>query len=66
MKRYQYYEELKARARAVRAEHGLDSPRVLRSDMRRIYKHYGIKIDMWPYKLKNLKGLFSEVRLARQ
>lgn len=58
MKRQQYYEELKARARAIRAEHGLDSPRVLRSDMRRIYKHYGIKIDLWPYKLKNLKGAF--------
>lgn len=58
MKRYQYYEELKARARAVRAEHGLDSPRVLRSDMRRIYKHYGIRIDLWPYKLKNLRGAF--------
>lgn len=58
MKRYQYYEDLKARARAVRAEHGLDSPRVLRSDMRRIYKHYGIRIDLWPYKLKNLRGAF--------
>jgi Zn-dependent peptidase ImmA (M78 family) len=58
VKRHQYYEELKARARVIRAEHGLDSPRVLRSDMRRIYKHYKIKIDLWPYKLKNLKGAF--------
>lgn len=24
--------------------------------MRRIYKFYGIKIDLWPYKLKSLRG----------
>lgn len=51
-----YYEELKLLARRVRAQHGLTSPRVLRSDLRRIYKHYGIKIDLWPYPLKSLRG----------
>jgi Zn-dependent peptidase ImmA (M78 family) len=54
--RFDYYEELKLLARQTRAQHGLDSPRVQRSDMRRIYKFYGIKIDLWPYKLKSLRG----------
>ncbi len=58
MDRYQYYEELKSDARALRAAHGLTTPRVLRSDMRRIYGFYGIKIDLWPHKLKNLRGAF--------
>jgi Zn-dependent peptidase ImmA (M78 family) len=26
--------------------------------MRRIYKHFGIRIDLWPYRLKNLRGAF--------
>jgi hypothetical protein len=54
--RTQYYEQLKSLARQVRSERGLTSPRVLRSDMRRIYKFYGIEIDFWPYPLKNLRG----------
>ncbi|MDX6612861.1 MAG: hypothetical protein QOD75_2047 [Blastocatellia bacterium] len=56
MNRSQYYEQLKSLARQVRTEHGLDSPRVLRSDMRRIYKFYEITIDLWPHRLKNLRG----------
>lgn len=64
MSRYQYYEDLKSDARAVRATHGLDSPRVMRSDMRRIYDYYGIKIDLWPHKLKNLRGAFFNDRIG--
>ncbi len=56
MNRFDYYEELKSLARQVRSQHGLDSPRVMRSDMRRIYKFYGIRIDYWPFKLKSLRG----------
>jgi hypothetical protein len=44
---------MKAIARDVRAEHGLTTPRVLRSDLRRIYKKEKIRIDLWT----NLKGL---------
>ena len=36
--RHQYYEALKTRAREVRQEYSLDSPRVMRSDLRRIYR----------------------------
>ncbi len=56
MNRSDYYEELKLLAQQVRAQHGLTSTRVLRSDIRRIYKYYGIRIDLWPYKLKSLRG----------
>ena len=58
MNRQSYYEELKLLARQVRAEHGLCSPRVLASDLRRIYDQLGIVIDSWPYRLRHLRGAF--------
>jgi len=58
MNRQAYYEDLKLLARQVRAENGLCSPRVLASDLRRIYNRYGIAIDCWPYRLKHLRGAF--------
>jgi len=53
-----YYEDLKQLARQVRAEFGLRSPRVVESDLRRIYEQNGIVIDDWPYRLRNLRGAF--------
>ena len=53
-----YYDDLKRLARQVRAENGLNSPRVTPSDMRRIYFRNGIEIDLWPYRLRNLRGAF--------
>jgi Zn-dependent peptidase ImmA (M78 family) len=53
-----YYYDLKQLARQVRAENGLTSPRVTPSDMRRIYFRNGIEIDLWPYRLRNLRGAF--------
>jgi len=58
MSRFAYYEEMKTLARQVRSDHGLCTPRVLRSDMRRIYKHFGIRIDLWPHKLSRLRGAY--------
>lgn len=65
MSRIEYYEDLKALARGVRAEFGLLTPRVLRTDLRRIYKDKGIQFDLWPpknsppgTKLKRLRGAF--------
>jgi Zn-dependent peptidase ImmA (M78 family) len=54
----QYYEELKRIARQIREEHGISSPRVMKTDVRRIYKTYGIRIDLWPYKLRGLRGAY--------
>ena len=52
MNRHDYYEQMKELARQTRAQHGLDSPRVLRSQLRAIYKHHGIAIDLWSCKFK--------------
>jgi Zn-dependent peptidase ImmA (M78 family) len=42
----------------IRGQYGLQTPRVLKSDLRRIYKHQGIQIDLWPYKMKKLRGAY--------
>jgi Zn-dependent peptidase ImmA (M78 family) len=42
----------------VRAKYGFATPRVLRSDLRRIYRDEGIRIDLWPYKMKKLRGAY--------
>ena len=64
MNRQAYYEELKLLARQVRAENGLRSPRVLPSDLRRIYDRHGIVIDSWPYRLRHLRGAFISDHLG--
>src|SRR5919112_6795719 len=60
MNRHAYYEDLKLLAREVRAEHGLSSPRVLPSDLMKIYSYYGIEVDEWPYRFRNLRGAFID------
>ncbi len=64
MYRAQYYDELKALARGVRARFGLKTPRVLRSDLRRIYKAENIRIDLWPYKFRGLRGAYFNDELG--
>ena len=59
-----YYEDLRALARQVRAEHGLTSPRVLPSDLMRIYAQYGIVLDEWPYRFRHLRGAFIDDHLG--
>jgi hypothetical protein len=61
MLRSQYYDELKQLAREVRGEYGLDSPRVLRSDLRRIYRDQGIRIDLWNHNFKRLRGAYFSI-----
>jgi len=58
MSRFQYYEELKNLAHDMRKAYSISTPRVLRSDMRRIYRSHGIRIDLWPYTLRNLRGAY--------
>lgn len=58
MLRSQYYEALKKLARETRAEYGLTSARVLRSDLRRIYRDQGIRIDLWDQKFRKLRGAY--------
>lgn len=58
MLRTEYYEQLKALARETRSRFNLVSPRVLRSDLRRIYRVEGVRVDLWPHKLKHLRGAY--------
>jgi hypothetical protein len=61
---HNYYEDLKLLARQVRAENGLSSPRVLPSDLRRIYAKHGIEVDEWPYRFRHLRGAFIDDHLG--
>jgi IrrE N-terminal-like domain len=60
MRRSEYYKDLKTLACEVRAKYGLDTPRVLRSDLRKIYRDNKIAFDLWP-----LPGYSSRVRLKK-
>lgn len=64
MNTQKYYEDLKQLAREVRAEHRLTSPRVLPSDLMKIYDCYGIEMDQWPYRFRNLRGAFINDHLG--
>lgn len=64
MNTQRYYEDLKLLARQVRAENGLSSPRVLPSDLKRIYAKHGIEVDEWPYRFRNLRGAFINDHLG--
>jgi hypothetical protein len=60
----EYYEALKQLARKQRDFFGLVSPKVTLTDMRKIYKHYGISFDLWPMSglsganLRSVKGAY--------
>lgn len=58
MNKSNYYEDMKKLAHEIRDLYDLTSPRVLRSDFRRIYKDQRIRIDLWPYKFKGLRGAY--------
>src|SRR5947209_10023551 len=58
MNRHEYYEQMKDLARRIRTDNGLDSPRVLRSHLRAIYRSHGIAIDLWPAKFRKLRGAY--------
>jgi Zn-dependent peptidase ImmA (M78 family) len=58
MTRTAYYERLKRLARQVRAANGIITPRVLKSDLRRIYRKEGIRIDIWDRKFRHLRGAY--------
>jgi Zn-dependent peptidase ImmA (M78 family) len=49
---------MRALADSIRDQYGLQTARVLKSDLRRIYKDQKVRIDLWPYKLKKLRGAY--------
>lgn len=58
MSRFQYYESLKQLARDVRKQSSITTPRVLISDLRRVYKVHGLRLDLWRGKLRTLRGAY--------
>jgi len=49
---------MKRCARELRERFSISSPRVLRSDLRTIYRAERIRIDLWPHKLRDLRGAY--------
>ena len=49
---------MKVLAREERLKFGLTTPRVLRSHLRKIYSAYRIRIDVWPFKLRMVRGAY--------
>jgi Zn-dependent peptidase ImmA (M78 family) len=56
--RYQYYEQMKLLARQQRQKYGINGPRVLRADMRRIFREEGIRVDYWDRPMKKIRGAY--------
>jgi len=53
-----YYDQMKALARATRVQHGLTSPRVQKSHLRAIYRAEHIHLDLWPHKMREVRGAY--------
>ena len=64
MNRSAYYEQMKALARSTRSKYGLATPRVQRSDLRRIYRDQRIHIDLWPQRLREVRGAYFSDELG--
>jgi len=64
MNRTQYYNEMKSIAREIRDKYNLTTPRVLRTHLRKIYRDQGIHIDLWPYKLREVRGAYFNDELG--
>ncbi len=58
MNRSVYYDEMKELARSTRAKYGLTTPRVQKSHLRNIYRDQGIHIDLWPHRLREVRGAY--------
>lgn len=64
MNRYIYYEQMKILARAMRAKYGLTTPRVRVSHLNAIYRDQGIRIDLWPKRLREIRGAYFNDELG--
>lgn len=56
-----YYEELKVLARETRKRHNLTTSSVSLSSLRQIYKQEGIRIKLWDYKLRKIRGAYIDI-----
>jgi len=65
MNRSEYYHQMMELAQKERTFFKLDSSRILKSDLRKIFRHYKVQVDLWPMPgmlprkpLKNLRGAY--------
>lgn len=58
MTRHEFYESMKELARATRAVHGITTSSVTRSDMRRLFRKFGVRIDLWHGQFKTVRGAY--------
>lgn len=58
MNRAEYYELVKAKARDLRDLHELQTAKVTLTDLRKIYRANGIKIDYWAGSFKSVRGQY--------
>jgi Zn-dependent peptidase ImmA (M78 family) len=59
-----YYNEMKELARVTREKYGLTTPRVQKSQLRAIYRDQGIRIDLWPHRLREVRGAYFNDELG--
>jgi Zn-dependent peptidase ImmA (M78 family) len=59
-----YYVEMKELARQVHEHYKLVSPRVRSSDLRKIYRAQGIRLALWPGKVRNVRGAYFNDELG--
>ncbi len=64
MNRSVYYDEMKELARSTREKYGLTTPRVIKSQLRGIYRDQGIKIDLWPHRMREVRGAYFNDELG--
>jgi len=58
MQRHEYYKQMKELARKTRTTHGVVTAAFGLREMRRIYKDEGIKLDLWPHKMKKIRAAY--------
>jgi Zn-dependent peptidase ImmA (M78 family) len=55
---------MKELARSTREKYGLTTPRVIKSQLRGIYRDQGIKIDLWPHRMREVRGAYFNDELG--
>lgn len=58
MDRIAYYQQMKALARDTRTKHGMVTSALGLREMRKVYQVEGIKLDLWPHKMKKIRAAY--------
>ncbi len=58
MGRHEYYQSLKDLARRTRRKYSVTTSRFGLREIRAIYRMEGIKLDLWPHKMKKVRAAY--------